>query len=101
MTDLFTYDPRKSARRTDPMPSKVAAESAGEFVHQHTRKILDFLDGIHPRAATKDDIASNTGLDAVAVARRMVEIERSGRVERAGYGKLASGRPATLWRAKS
>lgn len=73
----------------------------GEFAHQHNRKILDFLDGIHPRAATKDDIAANTGLDAVAVARRMVEIEMSGRVERAGYGKLASGRPATLWRAKA
>lgn len=101
MSDLFSFDATKAARRADPMPSKVAAEAAESFVHQHHRKILDFLDGIHPRAAHKDDISAATGLDAVAVARRMIEIERARRVERAGYGKLSTGRPATLWRAKA
>ena len=87
------------ARRTDPATSKAAAEGAVRFYRGHKAVIINWLEGIHPRAATFMDISGGTGLNPWQVARRLKEIEADGRITRAGEGKLPDGNEATLWRA--
>lgn len=73
---LQLFSPR--SRRTDPDTSKRAAKRSGEFRARHISKIFCCLQDNGP--GTKDEIASRTGLDAVAVARRGKEMERAGLV---------------------
>lgn len=91
----------RRARRRDPAPSKAAAASATTLASEHQRAIVEWLLARPDELGrTKDDIAEGTGLDSVAVARRMRELEAAGHVEEAGVGRLPSGRTGTLWRAR-
>lgn len=92
MTDLFAR-----ARAHDPVTSHLAAAKVPAFENTHYAKIIAFLDGIHPYSATYEKIATETELDKTAVGRRMGELERLGKVRRAGYGTLANGNRAQTW----
>jgi hypothetical protein len=62
------------ARREDPATSQLAAARAGTFAPKHRDVILAAL----AMPGTIKEIAQRTGIDHVAVARRMSEIERAG-----------------------
>lgn len=66
---------RPRARRTDPDTSKQAAERVSNFAAGHYAGIRCAL-VIGP--ATIYEIAARTGLDHVAVARRLSEMQRAG-----------------------
>lgn len=105
---LFEFDARKKARRTDPDTSHEAARMAGALIAAHRRKILEYLEGIWPMAATYEDIARATGLDKHAVGRRLPELgpptdkhpDAEDLLVIAGKTELSTGRPGRLWRAK-
>ena len=85
-------------RPADPKTSKAAAERVGEFAGEHHRLILQAL-GEGP--ANKDAIASRCGLTEQQVVRRLRAMERARLVERTNETRpTASGRQATVWRAK-
>ena len=107
MTDAFDFDgdevelgglfdPKVLARSTDPGTSKVSAARAESVQARHEQAILDALERIEK--GTKDEIAEATGLDAVAVARRMRRLADAGRVvETTAIGLTPAGRPAIVW----
>ena len=98
------FDPKPLARRSDPAASRIAAAMAEPLIRGHQLRILSYLrDGIEDPATggTKDEIAAGTGLESVAVARRMRALASRGLVEEHGMGLSSSGRPATRWRATS
>lgn len=72
--------PFPQARATDPHTSKEAARRAATFANNHRDRIHAALD----TPANIYEIAERTGLDHVAVARRMAEMQRMGLVERTG-----------------
>lgn len=72
------FEPERLARRSDPETSKRAAEKAGQFKAKHEATIFAYLCGI-TGGATYRQIAAGTGLEPVAVARRMKGLQ-----ERAG-----------------
>lgn len=83
-------------RSTDPHTSAAAAEQAKAFAQQHHARILMVLRDHGPRG--KDGIARLSGLDRVAVARRMKELQRIGLVALTGKDVLsAAGRPEREW----
>ena len=68
-------------RSTDPSTSRDAAARVPEFRAGHESRIYAALDQIlipilAPDGQTYRDIASSTGLEPVAVARRLVAMER-------------------------
>ena len=77
----LSLDPPLS-RRTDPHTSKAAASRAREFVSSHEARILGHMHG-RP-AMTYREIAAVTGMEPVAVARRLRGLERKGCIVRAG-----------------
>ncbi|WP_460456332.1 hypothetical protein [Arenimonas alkanexedens] len=84
------------ARRHDPGTSKQAARQAQNFAAGHCRQILDSLRQHGPQ--TKDELAANTGLDSVAVARRMATLRDQLLVRDSGTTRpTATGRAATVW----
>src|SRR3990167_7167404 len=91
------YDPRIAAKSGDPWPSHKAAEQAGGLARQHHKLILEFLDTARYPAHYRQ-IAAGTGLEPVAIGRRLIELERAGLIERAGTGPLGNGRSGTTWR---
>ena len=99
LTDLPLFDAARAAHARDPATSFKAAEQAVGLAASDQRIILKFLKEIWPVKASYRAIARNTGLDPVAVARRMIELERGKLIERAGIGKMENRRMATLWRA--
>jgi len=65
------------ARASDPPTSHEAAAGAARFASGHHRQILDALvDG----PASKTQLARRTGIDGVAVARRISELLDHGKV---------------------
>lgn len=60
------------SRLNDPITSKLAADMAEQFAGSHEQKIRQALITYGP--STKDEIAAVTGLDHVAVARRLSEM---------------------------
>ena len=83
-------------RRHDPATSKQAARQAQAFAAGHCRQILDAL--LEHGAQTKDELAAHTGLDSVAVARRMAQLRESLLVRDSGTTRpTATGRAATVW----
>lgn len=98
MTQL-EIDWSKRARRTDAHTSHEAAARAGEFAHGHHAAILGSLMTQGP--ADIYELAWRTGIDHVAVARRMSELLKLKAVERTGETRpTPSGRRAMVWRAK-
>jgi predicted ArsR family transcriptional regulator len=86
------------ARRSDPATSHAAAESAKEMADRHHQIILQCLRE-HGRCG-KDAIASRTRLTGVAVARRMAELVRAGKVRDIGAKATSTaGRAETAWEA--
>lgn len=98
MTTLPLFDPRTRARRADPTTSKRAAHAAGGLAESHQRAILEFLDGVHPMAASYEDIAGALKMDRHAVGRRLKELRISGLIEPAGETLLSTGRAGQTWR---
>lgn len=90
------------ARKSDPVTSHQAAaevEASGTAARHH-RMILDTL--IREDGLTSDEIAKFAGLDRVAAARRMKELETEGRIRRGPPRKsVVSGRPGVTWFLKS
>ena len=85
-----------AARRTDPVTSKLAAAGAREFAGDHARRILDALEA---GPAGKTAIGHRCGLTEQQVARRMVELIRTGHVERtARMVPSGAGRPECEYR---
>jgi predicted ArsR family transcriptional regulator len=98
MTQLsLEFDSRRLARKSDPATSHAAAEDTKAFRARHVATIWNALKERGPM--TKDEIAAVTGLDHVAVARRMVELEAKKLAERTSETRpSATGRAATVWR---
>ena len=84
------------ARRRDPATSKAAASAAQAFAQGHCRQILASLREHGPQ--TKDELAKHTGLDSVAVARRMAQLRDQLLVRDSGLTRpTVTGRAATVW----
>lgn len=94
----FDLAPPPLARRTDPATSHAAAESARELAQRHHRMIVDALRTHGPMG--KDGIGRVTGLNGVAVARRMSELDVMSRVQATGRTVQSNaGRAEREWRA--
>ena len=82
------------SRNSDPMTSHVAADKAKRFVWDHKEQIL----GVLFRPMNCYLISQLTGLDHVAVARRMGELRDAGLVRDTGLTDPGpNGRECTLW----
>lgn len=83
------------ARASDPATSHIAASAARGLAQRHAEKILECLQ-MGPLG--KDGIASLSGLDGVAVARRLPELQRDGLVDVTGKTVVSrTGRPEREW----
>lgn len=71
-------DTKPRARRTDADTSHAAAARAQRFAQSHRERILGALE---LGRANIFEIARRAGMNHVAVARRMVEIQRAGDAE--------------------
>lgn len=84
------------ARAGDPETSHAAAAAVPGFASAHFSAIVEAL---KEGPATKTVIAARTGLDGVAVARRLPELQKRGAVEPTGETRpSATGRPEREWR---
>lgn len=82
----------RRARRRDPLSSKIAAGQAVQFDQAHYAKLLA------SRGGTIYEMADETGLDAVAIARRMPELQDYGRARATEVHRPSpSGRPCRVW----
>lgn len=70
----LAQDARHLARAVDPETSKRAAERAATFKGKHAAAIFGWLCD-HDAGGTYREIAAGTGLEPVAVARRMRELQ--------------------------
>lgn len=77
----ITFEPVR-ARKRDPETSQRAASRVERFASGHFAKILKGLARF--TCATYREIAAEAGLEPVAVARRLRELETAGMIERAG-----------------
>lgn len=92
------FEPHKLHRGDDPITSHDAALAAGHFTGRHHRIILDDLRSNGP--ATSEEIATRTGLDYWAVARRMGELRSAALVIQTHKKRRnKSGRMAFVWAA--
>jgi predicted ArsR family transcriptional regulator len=83
------------ARASDPVTSHIAAGAAKHLARRHAERILGSLT-LGPLG--KDGIARVTGLDGVAVARRLPELQREGLVATTGKTVASrTGRPEREW----
>lgn len=102
--DFFRREPAtrhvdfaRQARRSDPATSHVAAARAEPIARRHHAAILAALSKT-PAGATIHEMKILTGIDHVAVARRMSELEREGLVRRTGGERPSpAGRPCCVW----
>lgn len=76
----LTLDPVR-ARKRDPETSQRAGRNARQFAAGHFALILDALS---QGPGTAKEIALRSGLDYVAVARRMNELQQAGKVALTG-----------------
>ena len=87
------------SRRHDPATSKAAAR-ATSFAAGHCHQILESLGQHGPQ--TKDELALHTGLDSVAVARRMATLRDQLLVRDSGATRpTQTGRAATVWELRA
>ena len=87
-----------AARRVDPSTSHQAAADAKALQARHHRLILECLR--EHGALGKDGIGARTCITGVAVARRMSELERAGRVRWTGRTVASTaGRSEREWEA--
>ena len=95
------FDPKKHARKADPITSQMASEKAGKLAHQHCAEIKRVLDEVYPDGLNFEEISKRVGFQQTTqVSRRMVDLERQGRAERTGETRqTSSGRQAQIWKA--
>ena len=82
------------SRRSDPETSHVAAEKSASFRAKHEARIFGAIFDAGERGANYREIAAATGLEPVAVARRLKGMERRGVIER----RCDSRDGMTVWR---
>jgi predicted ArsR family transcriptional regulator len=83
------------ARSSDPSTSHEAAATVGRFARDHYRRILA---AISPYSgSTIYQIAAQSGLDHVAAARRLPELEKAGKVFAEGERPGPTGRNCRVW----
>ena len=88
------------SRRTDPETSHVAAEKSADFRAKHEARIFGAIFDAGEKGATYKEIAAATGLEPVAVARRLKGMERRGLIERwlvEDFGKYESRDGMAIW----
>lgn len=85
------------ARSSDPDTSHSAAARAIEFSGKHAAAIFTWL-ADHPTGGTKDEIADGTGVDSIAVARRMAGLCASGVYDSGERRKSRTGRASIVWK---
>lgn len=95
---LFEPSPAPLARRLDPETSHKAAQRAMSFKSHHEAAIVNFLKAAGGSAIC-ETIAVGTGLDEVAVCRRMASLMRAGKVKPDGTGPNRRGNQCTKWLA--
>lgn len=84
------------ARRADPSTSQQSAGRAGEFAEDHYGKILKALELVPGTIYT---IGTTAGLDHVAVARRLPELQKLGKVVPTGATEAGPfGHKCRVWR---
>ena len=102
MSEQIVLDFSKRARRSDPETSKDAARKAAKFIGGHKRRILDYLEEIHPWSADYIQIAKETGLTEVQVGRRLVDLREALLIECTGTHPIpGKDTTAQLWKAKT
>ena len=85
------------ARRSDPETSHAAGKRAAQFRSDHHRRILAAL---AMSSGTIYELAVLTGIDHVAVARRLPELERIGQAMPTGSTKPGpTGTKCRVWQA--
>ncbi len=93
---MHLRDDHPRVRASDPITSFMAADSAKELAKHHANAILLCLSTVGPLG--KDGIAKHTGIDGVAVCRRLPELERDGHAKPTGkHVNSASGRQEREW----
>ena len=70
------------SRRSDPETSHAAAEKSADFRAKHEARIFGAIFDAGEKGATYKEIAAATGMEPVAVARRLKGMERRGLIER-------------------
>jgi predicted transcriptional regulator len=84
------------ARIADPATSQAAGAAAAAFICDHHAKIIAALEVGGP--GTIYEVEARTGIDHVAVARRMKELEMQKLVLRTGDTRPSPlGRQCTVW----
>lgn len=99
MNALPLFDAATHVRRTDPSTSKAAARKAEGLAASHQRAILGCLEAFHPTSLTYRDIAKWTGLEPVAVNRRLKELHDAGLILLTGMAIMDNGNEGRTWRA--
>jgi predicted ArsR family transcriptional regulator len=87
-----------NVRADDPWTSFAAARAAAGFADSQCGRILCALTQHGPQS--KDQLAARLGLDGVAVARRLSDLQRRGKAEPTeDKRKSGAGRWERVWRA--
>ncbi len=74
MEQLSIFDPQPRARRKDPATSHAAAKKAIGVAVSHRNRIMAALE----KPGNIYELAARSGISHVAVARRMIELQRMG-----------------------
>ena len=91
------HDPAANARAGDPVTSFAAARQAREFSGTQCDLIEQALRSHGPMS--KDQLASRLRLDGVAIARRLADLQRTGRAEPTTETRRSmAGRQERVWR---
>lgn len=86
------------ARRNDPQTSKDAAARVAEFAAGHRAEILAALKRGGP--SSPERLAEISGLDRIAICRRLPELERDGTAAPTGETvPTKAGRSQRVWKA--
>ena len=97
--DLLTFA-HSHARTTDPATSHAAARQAVSLASAHQAKIMAYLRRIHPNGDIYEGIATATGLEPHAAARRLPELQQAGLAEPLDKTIATKARRmARVWRA--
>lgn len=97
-TTLPLFDAVIHSRRHDPETSKAAAERAGPTAITHCGIIRAALQNHGPMGKTR--LAMVTGIDHIAIARRLADLKAANLAEPTEQTELsAAGRQERSWRA--
>lgn len=89
---------RVLARREDPATSHAAAARVSEFASSHQHRILAAIQDLGD--ATVDEIARHCEIQAHAVGKRLIELQRARQIVPTGTERPGdSGRLQRVWRA--